>query len=105
MGKGPANTPPSRAVCIVCDTRSDWPDAGGGSRATQTSLLDAVGALADQGEEFGPRFFLVAEAAQHRGGNRGGVLLFDAAHHHAEVAGFDDDANALRLDYFLDGLG
>ncbi len=33
------------------------------------------------------------------------MLLFYAAHHHAEMAGFDDYAYALRLDYFLDGLG
>jgi len=33
------------------------------------------------------------------------VLFFDAAHHHAEMAGLDDYANALRLDYFLDGFG
>src|SRR5260370_12880410 len=31
------------------------------------TFLDAVGALADQGEELGARFFLLAEAAQHRG--------------------------------------
>jgi len=33
------------------------------------------------------------------------MLFFDAAHHHAQVASFDDDADALRFDYFLDGLG
>src|SRR5580700_86640 len=33
------------------------------------------------------------------------MLLFDATHHHAEVTGFDDYADALRLDDFLDGLG
>jgi len=33
------------------------------------------------------------------------VLFFYAAHHHAEVAGFDDYADALGFDYFLDGLG
>ena len=67
--------------------------------------LDAVGALADQGEEFLTRFVFVAEAAEHGGGDGGGVLFFDAAHHHAEMAGFDDYADALRFDYFLDGFG
>ena len=33
------------------------------------------------------------------------MLLFHAAHHHAEMASFDDDAHALRLDYLLDGFG
>src|ERR1700757_3081459 len=68
-------------------------------------FLHAVGALADQGEEFGAGFFGVAEAAQHRAGNGRGVLLFYAAHHHAEMARFDDHAHALRFDDLLDGLG
>ena len=34
-----------------------------------------------------------------------GVLLLDAAHHHAQMPGFDDDADALRFDGVLDGLG
>ncbi len=67
--------------------------------------LYPVGALADQGQEFGARFFFVAEAAQHGGRYGGGMLLFYAAHHHAEMAGFDDHAYALRLDYFLNGFG
>jgi hypothetical protein len=66
--------------------------------------LDAVGPLADQGEEFLTGFLLVAEAAQHRRCHGGGVLFFYAAHHHAEMAGFDDYAYALGLDYFLDGF-
>src|ERR1700757_1631862 len=68
-------------------------------------FLHAIGALADQGEEFGAGFFRVAEAAQHRTGDGRGVLLFYAAHHHAEMARFDDHADALRLNNFLDGLG
>ena len=32
------------------------------------------------------------------------MLFLDAAHHHAEVAGFDDYAHALGLNYFLDGF-
>src|ERR1700735_4649689 len=67
--------------------------------------LHAVGALANQRQEFGASFFFVAEGSEHRRSHRGGVLLFDAAHHHAEMAGFDDDADALRFDYFLNGLG
>src|SRR5436305_6222801 len=33
------------------------------------------------------------------------MLFFYTAHHHAEMAGFDDDAHALRLDYLLNTLG
>src|ERR1700722_7085327 len=72
---------------------------------TNSKGLDAVGALANQGKEFRTRFFFVAEAAQHGRGDGGGMLLFHAAHHHAEMTGFDDHANTLGLDYFLNGLG
>src|SRR5271163_80116 len=33
------------------------------------------------------------------------MLLLDAAHHHAQVAGLDDYGHALRFDYSLDGFG
>src|ERR1022692_1790212 len=33
------------------------------------------------------------------------MLLFYAAHHHAQVASLDYHGYALRLDYFLDGFG
>lgn len=33
------------------------------------------------------------------------MLFLDAAHHHAQVAGFDDYAHALRFDYFLNSFG
>src|SRR5581483_3420587 len=67
--------------------------------------LVAIGALADQGEKFLARFLLVAEAAQHGRGHSGGMLLLDATHHHAKVAGFDDNADALRFNDVLDGFG
>ena len=34
-----------------------------------------------------------------------GMLFLDAAHHHAQMAGLDDHADALRLDGVLDRLG
>ena len=46
----------------------------------------------------------MAECAEHGAGNGLAVLFFDAAHLHAEVTRFDDDAHALRGDFFLDGL-
>ena len=33
------------------------------------------------------------------------MLFLDATHHHAEMAGLDDNADALRFDGVLDGLG
>ena len=57
--------------------------------------------LPDEGKEFGSGFFL-AEAADHGGGYGGRVLLLNSAHHHAQVAGFDNYAYALRRDRFLD---
>ncbi len=32
------------------------------------------------------------------------MLLFDAAHHHAEMLGFEDDGYALRVDGVGDGF-
>ena len=57
----------------------------------------------NQGEEFLTRL-LRAEGAEHGRGDGGGVLFLDPAHHHAQVASLDHDADALRLDGFLDGL-
>ena len=48
---------------------------------------------------------VVAETAEHGAGDGLAVLLFDAAHLHAEVARFDDHADAFGTDLFLDGLG
>lgn len=57
-----------------------------------------------EGQEFVASLFVVAEGAEHGAGYGLAVLLFDAAHLHAEVAGFDDHAYALGSDFFLDGL-
>src|ERR1035437_2067405 len=57
-----------------------------------------------QGKELVPRFLAVAEGAQHGAGHGAGVLLFHAAHHHAEMTGFADYAHAHRVDNLLDGL-
>src|SRR5579862_4997104 len=71
----------------------------------QTSRSDVVRrAFADEGEEFVAGVLLL-EDADHGRGDRRGVLLLDAAHHHAEVAGFDDNSHALRGDDVLDGVG
>src|SRR5208282_2197088 len=72
---------------------------------TRAYKLNAVGALADQGQEFGSCFLFVAEAAKHGRGYRRRMLFLYAAHHHAEMPGLDDHADALGLDGVLDRLG
>jgi len=71
----------------------------------QAPQSDSVGALTDERQELGARFVRIAEATEHGGSDGFRMLLLDAAHHHAQVAGFNDDANALRLDNFLNGFG
>src|SRR5208282_6558638 len=64
-----------------------------------------IRALADQGQEFGSGFLFVAEAAEHGRRYRRRMLFLDASHHHAEMPGLDDHADALGIDSVLDGLG
>src|ERR1700674_416197 len=71
---------------------------------TRACKLHAVRSLADQRQEFSSRFFFVAEAAEHGRRYRGRMLFLDAAHHHAQMAGLDDYADALRFDGVLDRL-
>ena len=44
------------------------------------------------------------EGAEHRAGHRLAALFFYAAHLHAQVARLDDDADALRSNFFLNCL-
>src|SRR5215472_8292471 len=59
----------------------------------------------DEGEKFVAGLLVFAEGAEHGAGDGGGLLLFDATHDHAEMAGFDDDANAFGAELFFDGAG
>src|SRR5258708_39731341 len=59
---------------------------------------------ADEREELIARLLVVTKRAEHGASNGLPVLLFNAAHLHAEMAGFDDHANSLRSDFFLDGM-
>ena len=61
--------------------------------------------MAGQVEEFVPGGDGVVEAAEHGGGHHAGILFFNAAHHHAQVPGFDDDADALGLEGVHDRAG
>ena len=61
--------------------------------------------MLDEIEEFGAGAGVVAECAEHGGGEGVGILFFDAAHGHAEVLGFDDNGDAEGFDEFVDHLG
>src|SRR5215467_394095 len=67
--------------------------------------LNAVRTLANQREELAACFFFVPETSEHRTGDGRRVLFLHTTHHHAKVARFDDDSDALRLDHFLNRLG
>jgi hypothetical protein len=60
---------------------------------------------AHERKELVARLLVVAEAAEHGAGHSLPMLFFDAAHLHAEVAGFDDHANAFGTDFFLNRRG
>src|SRR6266849_1398662 len=87
------------------ERRNQKPTSKAADKSVRSTRSNSVRALPDQGEKLLAGFLFVAEAAQHGGRYGGGVLLLDATHHHAQVAGFDDDRYALRLDYSLDGFG
>ncbi len=56
----------------------------------------------DEPEEFVAGGGGTEEGALHGGCDHAAVLLFDAAHHHAEVMAFHDHANAFGVNLFLD---
>src|SRR5256885_13521832 len=55
-------------------------------------------------QKFFARLLVVPERAEHRARYGLAVLLFHAAHLHAKMARFDDDADALLRDFFFDCL-
>ena len=59
----------------------------------------------DELEELHARPRVVAETAQHRARHAERVLLFHAAHRHAQVRRFHDDGDAERVDFFANRLG
>src|SRR5260370_2273038 len=60
---------------------------------------------ADQREKLVARLLIVTESAEHSAGHCRTMLLLHAAHLHTEMAGLDNQANTVRSDFFLDGLG
>ncbi len=49
---------------------------------------------AHESQELGSGLIAIAEDPEHGAGDGLGVLFFDAAHHHAEVPGLNDHADA-----------
>src|SRR6266478_1097831 len=76
----------------------------GEKRAAGTSVLPLALRGADEREKLVTSLLVVTERAEHGARHCRTMLLFDAAHLHAEMAGFDDHADALRRDLFLDGV-
>ena len=54
--------------------------------------------MADQLQKLVARGVGLVEAPKHGGGDHAGVLLFHAAHHHAQVPRLDDHADALGFE-------
>src|SRR5688572_10511817 len=52
-----------------------------------------------QPQELFARDQRIPENTTHRARHRGGVLLLDATHHHAQMLRFDDHTHALRLEH------
>jgi hypothetical protein len=59
---------------------------------------ESAAAVIHQRQEFVARLLLRPENSQHGAGHGAGMLLFHAAHHHAEMAGLADYAHAYRID-------
>src|ERR1700674_2632484 len=68
------------------------------------SVLPLALSGTDEGEKLVARLLVVTEGTEHGAGHRRAVLLFHAAHLHTEMAGFDNHADTLRGDFFLEGL-
>jgi hypothetical protein len=66
-------------------------------------LLSLVNA--DEVEELVARLGLALETAENAAGNGAGGGLFDAAHHHAQVARLHDHGDTLGLEDFHDSVG
>src|SRR6266849_1334314 len=59
---------------------------------------------ADQRQKLVARLLIVTESAKHGARHRRTMLFFHPAHLHAEMAGFDNHADTLGSNFFLDGL-
>src|SRR5215469_13722684 len=74
-------------------------------RGREARLLVSILLCSDQREEFLARLRVLTKDAKHGRGDCCRMLFLDPSHHHAEMARFDHDTNALGLDGVLDGFG
>ena len=86
-----------RSICLGCNKKS--------RRGRLFLLNDGIICLTDEAHEFCTHACIIAEGSEDRGGDGDGVLLFNAAHHHAEVGAVHHHTNAFCACNFLDGLG
>src|SRR5438067_1032947 len=74
-------------------------------RADESADLKLGILPAHEREKLVSGLLIVTESAEHGASDGLPMLLFHSAHLHAEMAGFDNHADTLRSDFFLDGLG
>ena len=74
------------------------------SASFSSAIRPILEATARESEELLARSMIASEQPAYGTRDRLRVLLLDAAHHHAQVDGLDNDAHAVRLERVLDGL-
>ena len=79
-------------------------DSQPGSRGTPRTL-EAGRRSANERQKLVPSLELALECAKHGAGNSERGLLFNAAHHHAEVLGLEDDTDTQGVNCALNGFG
>ena len=86
----------SRLVSEISDERMGSEMLVGDTAHAMRELQRRVGGVwtTNQIEKFHPRARIVLEDAEHRARDSDGILLLDAAHRHAQVRRFHDDADA-----------
>src|SRR5229473_7352031 len=100
----PAATAPASAARGHGNEKPDEETPAFARPAVHSLELNLGVLAAHKSEKFVARLLIVTESAEHSTGNCRTVLLLHAAHLHTQMAGFDDYADALRSDFFLDGL-
>src|SRR5215469_14627133 len=100
----PFNTVPTDPRCTAAASGCEVSPARSGCRR-ESRLLVAILLCSDQREEFLARLRVLTKDAQHGRRDCCRMLFLDPSHHHAEMARFDHNTNALGLDGILDGFG
>jgi len=59
---------------------------------------------ANQFQEFSTRLRFIMQFTEHNAGSDIGILFFDAAHLHAKMARFNDDAHTFWFECFIEGI-